>query len=421
MQSKGSFVLIDCNNFYASCERLFNPRLEGRPVIVLSNNDGCVVARSQEAKELGIKMGEPFFRVRDLCKKRGVLVYSSNYALYGNISQRVMQVLAGFSPDIELYSIDEAFLWFPLKIADGVLAECAEMQRKIKQWVGIPTSLGIGPTKTLAKVASKLAKSGLGIFDLRDPSVQEEVLRKFSVGDIWGVGRSTKDKLGALGIHTAKQLRETDVSLIRRQLGVTGERILLELRGISCLPLEEAALPQSICRSRSFPNILTNLQTLSEALSSHVTLAAERLRSEQCCAQAISVFLESLQESAKRRRDSSSITIPLPSPTSDTSSLIQAAKQGLKTLFDPLQRYKKCGVVLLDLLAEKNQSIDLFTQRPDSKRKRFLETMDAANLKWGKKTLYLAACGVDASWEMRSEKRSPRSTTVWDELTVVKS
>jgi DNA polymerase V len=278
----------------------------------------------------------------------------------------------------------------------------------------MPTSIGIGPTKTLAK-------GSLGIFDLGQPSVQEHVLSKFLVEDFWGVGRGTMDKLHALGIHSAQQFRQADVSLVRRQLGVVGEGTHLELQGISCLPLEEAVLPQSVCRSRSFPIIITDLQLLSEALSTHVSAAAERLRKETCYAQALTVFLESLGDPTKEVRDHFSTTFTLPSPTNDTSLLIYAAKQCLKQLFRPQHRYKKCGVVLLDLLPEMEVCLDLFTKRPNDKRKLFLETMDIVNQKLGKKTLFFAASGVDSSWEMNSKNRSPRYTTAWDELSEAKA
>jgi len=417
MQSKETFLLVDCNNFYVSCERLFNPKLEGRPVIVLSNNDGCVVARSQEAKKLGVQMGEPFFQVRERCKAWGVIVYSSNYALYGNLSSRVMEILKTFSPDVEIYSIDEAFLRFDAEMPLEAVA--SEIRKRVRQWVGIPVSIGIGPTKTLAKAANKIAKSGSSIFDLRSRPVQEEMLHKLVPRDIWGVGRSTAETLQTLGIYTARDFRDAATTLIRRQLGVVGERTQLELQGISCLPLEEATSPQSICRSRSFPHVITDIGIIAEALATHASCVAERLREERCVTSAISVFLEAMRKPSERTRDYFSVAAALPSPTYDTTQLIRAAKQGLERIFRSEMRYKKCGVVALDVAAERDVELDLFTERVDPRRKRLLETMDVVNQGAGKRILTFAATGVGRAWEMRSEKRSPRYMSSWRELAMV--
>lgn len=420
------FVLVDCNNFYASCERLFNPRLEAHPVIVLSNNDGCVVARSQEAKKLGIAMGEPFFKIKDLCRQHGVAVHSSNYQLYGDLSQRVMQLLAEMAPGIQVYSIDEAFLNFPATMPiEEVIARCIEIRRTIKRWVGLPTSLGIAPTKTLAKVANDLAKKDRerGIFDLS--RMQEEVLQAFAVGDVWGVGGRSEDKLRMMGIDTAWKLREASPQAIRRKMGVVGERIVLELRGISCLPLTDVQPKKSIACSRSFGRKVNDPQELSEALSTYVASACLKLRQQACCAQALCVYLEAIVDPQRGTRQHYSTTLPLPLPTNDTPQLIQVAKWCLKKLFRKQELYKKCGVILLDLIPETAVVPDLF-DAIDPKRRRLAETVDALNARFGRNTLFYAAMGVYPkgvvpAWKVRSERRSSRYTTCWEELAVAKA
>lgn len=418
------FVLVDCNNFYVSCERVFNPRLEGRPVIVLSNNDGCVVARSREAKQLKIAMGEPFFKIRDLCRQRGVVVFSSNYELYGDLSQRVMQMLAEMASEIQVYSIDEAFLKFPLERPADLVAYCVEMRRKIKQWVGIPTSIGIAPTKTLAKVANDLAKKDLlnGVFDLSSTSMQEEVLKKYPVGEIWGVGSKLKTRLHALNVFTAWEFRNMEPALIRRQMGVVGERMLWELRGVSCLPLEEEAQPKkSITCSRSFGQTVTEQSDLAEALATYAASACMKLRSQNSCAQALCVFLEALLDPQAGTRQHYSSVFSFKSPTQDTPQVIQAAKYCLEHLFCKGQRYKKCGVILLDLLPETNVVPDLFLGAPNPKRKHIAQTMDEINARFGKNSVFYAAMGVNPQWKMRRERSSRCYTTHWEGLAVVRA
>lgn len=415
------FVLVDCNNFYASCERLFNPRLEGCPVIVLSNNDGCVVARSQEAKQLGIKMGEPFFKIKDICKQSGVSVHSSNYQLYGNLSQRVMSVLSGMAPDIEIYSIDEAFLTYPLIMPlEAIQTHCIEIRRLVKKWVGIPTSIGIAPTKTLAKVANDLAKKHrtLGVFNLSHPSIQQEVLQNFAVEDIWGVGRSGAAKLHALGIYTASEFREMEPAFVRRKMGVVGERMLWELRGISCLPLEEASPKKSISCSRSFGRVVTESADLAEALAAYVNNACLKLRQQKSCAKALYVYLEAVLDAQAGTRHHFSGAASFPIATNDTPQMITAAKHCLKTLFRKGLHYKKCGVVLMDLIPEAAVLPDLFLGPIDPKRQRLMHTIDSLNERFGKNTVFYAAAGINPKWKASCNQRSPYYTTSWKELPV---
>jgi DNA polymerase V len=415
------FVLVDCNNFYVSCERLFNPRLEGRPVIVLSNNDGCVVARSQEAKQLGIAMGAPFFKIKALCRQQSVVVCSSNYALYGDLSQRVMQLLAEMAPAHEVYSIDEAFLNFPATLpTPELIALCREIRRKIKRWTGLPTSLGIAPTKTLAKIANDCAKKDRerGIFELNDPAAQEALLPSYAIGDVWGIGGRWQEKWRALGIDTAWKLREMPPLVVRQKMGVVGERLVWELRGVSCLPLSEATQPkQSIAYSRSFGRALSDEGELAEALSTYVANACLKLRRQEHAAQALSVYLEAIVDQS---RQPYSMTVSFPQPTNDTPAVITLAKACLKRLFRKGERYKKGGVILLDLLPEAKVAPDLFDGL-DPKQRQVATTVDALNNRYGRHTLFYGAMGVNASWKMRSERRSPRYTSCWQELAVAKA
>jgi len=410
-----SFVLIDCNNFYVSCERLFNPRLERRPVLVLSNNDGCVVARSQEVKELGIKMGEPFFKIRDFCKRHHILVYSSNYALYGDISHRVMCILETFAPEIQIYSIDEAFLKYPPSMTAEELFQMSEkIRRVIKQWVGIPVSLGIAPTKTLAKVANKMAKKNtVGVFDVTSSEIQAEILKEFPVRDLWGVGSALQAKLHAMGIYTAEEFREKDPLFIRRKLGVIGERMLWELRGVSCLPLEQVRPKKSISHSRSFARAITDCVELSEHLSSYIASACEELREQTSCTQALCVYLKAKED------ESVSTVISLPVATNDTAYLISAAKEGLKRLFRQGAHYKKCGIILFDLIPEDEVIPDLFLGGLDPKRQRLLQTIDALNTHLQKRAVFYGAMGVRSVPNRRCANRSPPYTTSWKDLVVV--
>ncbi|MEI6242427.1 MAG: Y-family DNA polymerase, partial [Chlamydiota bacterium] len=420
----GSVSLVDCNNFYVSCERLFNPRLEKRPVIVLSNNDGCVVSRSEEAKALGIAMGVPFFQIKNFCFNHSVEVFSSNYSLYGDISSRVMKILVDMVSDVEIYSIDEAFLQYPASMnSDEILEHCRDIRRKILQWVGIPTSLGIATTKTLAKLGSKLAKKDrlVGVFDVREAQVQEAILDKFPIGDVWGIGRRWEEKLRASGIRTAKEFRDKDLIYIRKKMGVNGERIWWELRGKSCIPLEERASKKSITCSRSFGQAVRGKEALLEAISTYVASACVKLREQDSCASALCVYVEMVWDAKTGKQNGYSMAASFATPTSNTSEVIADAKRCIHQLYREDCIYKKCGVVLLELSSDSEEKMDLFMEREDPKRKELTKTIDALNKKWGKDTVFYGAMGLTkSSWKMRSESRSFCYTTKWEELPVVK-
>lgn len=417
------YILADCNNFYVSCERLFNPSLEGKPVIVLSNNDGCVVARSQESKRLGIKMGDPYFQIKELCRLERVHVYSSNYRLYGDISRRVMEVLSEQAPEIEIYSIDEAFLKFPASFpAADLTTFCSDLRRLIKRWVGIPVSLGIAPTKTLAKVANDLAKKEPnGVFSLSAPEVRKEVLHHYPIEEVWGIGSRLAKRLHSLGIYTTEDFYQANPSAIRSNMGVVGERMLWELRGVSCLELEEPAPKKSITCSRSFGRIVTDPQELAEALASFVHNACAKMRRQGSCAKALYVYLEAMIEPGQRARRQYCTTLHFPQATHDTGQVITAAKQGLERLYCRHERYKKCGVILLDLIPENLVIPDLFLGGINPKRKAAMQIMDAINLHFGKNTLFFGAMGIDPSWKMRSDRSSQHNSTGWNRLPIAKA
>lgn len=418
------FALLDCNNFYVSCERLFNPRLEGKPVIVLSNNDGCVVARSQEAKQLKIAMGVPYFEIRDFCIANQVEVFSSNYPLYGDLSQRVMDVLMGTGFEVEIYSIDEAFLKFPddmpLEEAEEM---CVEIRRRVRQWVGLPTSIGLAPTKTLAKLANHYAKQvSQDVLNLCISEVSENVLEAFPVEDVWGIGRNHKRKLNRLGIYSAKQFRDQDPLLIKKEMGVVGERMLWELRGLSCLRMDDEASPKdSITCSRSFGKRVTDRDELAEALATYANTACIKLRQQESFAQGVYIFLESVVDPQTEKRRCYSFAANFPTPTQDTSLVIAYAKKCLAKIYQKKETYKKCGVILFDLVQQEGVVDDLFKEKQSSKRSQVMEALDSINQYFGKDTVFFAAMGTRQEWRMRSNQRSPLYTTSWSDLALAKA
>lgn len=420
----GYFALLDCNNFYASCERLFNPRLEGKPIVVLSNNDGCIVARSEEAKQLKIPMGIPYFEVKDFCTANKVQVFSSNYQLYGDLSQRVMDILMGTGLEIEVYSIDEAFIKFPEAMSsEEAEALCVEIRQKIKKWIGLPTAIGLAPTKTLAKLANyKAKKDALGVYSLCCSYIRQSVLETFPIEDVWGIGRNNKVKLNRLDIHTAQQFCDQDPLLIRKHMGVVGERMLWELRGLSCLIMEEEDAPKnSITCSRSFGKKVTDIEELSEALASYANTACTKLRQQESFAQGVYIFLESTvdAQTSKRRYYSSAVTFP--AATQDTSEVITQVKNCLRKIYQKKETYKKCGVILVDLVQEQDIVADLFQEAPCPKRSQVMNALDSINNYFGKDKVYFAAMGTKQEWKMRSDRRSQNYTTSWSGLALVKA
>uniref|UniRef100_UPI00402BF254 Y-family DNA polymerase n=1 Tax=Methylomonas sp. SPW-1 TaxID=3438877 RepID=UPI00402BF254 len=413
------FAIADCNNFYASCERVFQPKLNGKPVVVLSNNDGCVIARSNEAKILGVAMGAPYFQIEQFAKQEGIAVFSSNYALYGDLSRRVVQTLSSFSPRIEVYSIDECFLDFT-GLTQNLTTYSLEICAIVKQWTGIPISIGIAPTKTLAKLANRLAKkdhSTGGVFDWRMVDA-DAVLGSIELDDIWGIARRSKDKLQALGVHNALQLRNVEPTLIRQQFGVVMERIVNELRGNSCIPLEEMPAPKKqIMTSRSFGEKLTEFNDLRAAVSHFATRSAEKLRQQRLSTQVLTVFIHTSPFDSHKPQYANSATVEFDRPTNDSAQLVAAAHQGLQRIYRKGFSYQKAGVLLPDLWAESISQISLFEAGDNVLRsKRLMSALDDINRKHGRRSLRYGSELISHRWQMRQQFKSPSYTTRIDEL-----
>jgi DNA polymerase V len=415
----GPVALVDCNNFYASCERVFQPALRGRPVVVLSNNDGCVIARSNEAKALGIGMGEPWHLCRDRFKATGVIVRSSNYTLYGDMSARVMRTLAGFTPNLEIYSIDEAFLSFA-GFEARFESHARELRRTVQQWTGIPVSVGIAPTKTLAKVANRFAKKDAdrgGVCLLLSEAAQVELLGRLELTDLWGVAGRLAQRLKALGIMTPLDLRNADPRFVRGHFSVVLERMVYELRGVPCLDLEEVTPDRkSIMASRSFGRPVETRHELEEAVAVYAARAAERMRRQHLAAANLTVFVETNRFKPADPQYAGSKTMQLAVATADTGKLIKAAMTALGRLYRPGYRYKKAGVILLDLVPAGSVQAGLFDKPDDARSIARMRALDTLNARFGRGTIAFGTAGERQVWALRREFISPRYTTVWDEL-----
>lgn len=410
------FALVDCNNFYVSCERVFNPKLQNVPVVVLSNNDGCVIARSNEAKALGIAMGEPYFKVRDLIQKQRVAVLSSNYTLYGDMSRRVMQLLHEQCPEVHVYSIDEAFL--DIRVPDPA-AFARNLRATIAQWVGIPVSIGIAPTKTLAKIANRIAKKGDGVFELTAKEAIEQKLRECSVNDVWGIGSKLTARLEGLGIATAWDLSQAEETWVRREMSVVGLRTVLELRGFSCLPLSAIpAAKQSVVTSKSFGRPVADYEEMREAFSAYMARAAEKIRRQGSLASHLSVFVVPKPQYGGKPLTYFNLEVILPEPTSYTPVLLHYGQMALQRLWRDKTAYRKVGVMLSGLIPEAHFQKDLFVKSPLSSQKQMnvMKVMDSLNEEYGRKTVRLASEGIEQNWQMRQEHRTPRYTTSWKEI-----
>ena len=419
------YALVDCNNFYVSSERVFNPKLERRPVVVLSNNDGCVVARSPEAKAIGIGMGVPIHQCEDKIRKHKVCVYSSNYTLYADMSCRVMDILSHFTPEMEVYSIDEAFLHI-----DGFRhLEINEYMKLIKATVhrgtGIPVSIGAGPTKTLAKIANKIAKrktSYGGVFNICEHPDIDNALEDIEVHDIWGIGSKYASKLVRAGIHTARELRDAPDEWVRKNMTIVGLRLVWELRGVPCKELEvKAADKKEIISSRSFGKPVHKLSDLKEAVAVHASRAAEKLRSQRSVATFMSVIIATnpFKEGAQY---SSCLTMRLHEPTSYTPELIQSAHKVLEMGYKKGYVYKRAGVILSGIVSEDAVQMNLFSpSKTVARDTRLMRVVDHLNATWGRDTVRYASAGIVRRWKMRQSKKSHRFTTQWNELPVVKA
>jgi len=419
-------ALVDCNNFYVSCERMFNPKLEDKPVVVLSNNDGCAVARSNEVKSLGIKMGDPWFKMEKIAKQHGIIAYSSNYALYGDLSARVMSILSTFSPRQEVYSIDECFLDLDGFEPQKLMAYGQTIRQAVKRNVGIPVCVGIADTKTLAKLANHCAKKGLagenGVCDFGrlDELQRKALFASLPVGEIWGVGRRISEKLLAMNIETIEDLRTASQKAIRDQFSVVLERTVQELNGIPCIELEEAGTPrQQIMVFRSFGTTVTDYDDLAESVSYFATKAAEKLRHDGSVAASVCVYIRTNPFNEKEPQYQRSMVVPLGQPSDDTMKLVSASLIGLKAIYRTGYSYKKSGVLLMGLQPKDSVQATLFDDTAkQAKSARMMSVMDSINQKMGKGSMTIAASGIQHRWAMRRERKTPNYTTDWNELPV---
>lgn len=424
------FALVDCNNFYASCEKLFDPKLKNKPVVVLSNNDGCVVARSAEVKALGIPMGVPWFKLRDEAKRYGIVAFSSNYALYAELSNRVVEVLSMFSPNIEVYSIDESFLEISGFERRGYQAYGAEIRQRVADWLGLAVCVGIGPSKTLAKLANHAAKKNLagteGVCDFTTmaPATLDALFARIEVGEVWGVGRKIEARLESMGIRTVQQLRDADAELMRSKFSVVVERTVRELRGVSCLELQEVVPEkQQIMSSRSFGQLVYDLAELEEAVASYVAKAAEKLRNQESLAGAVQVHIRTNVFKPEVPQYQRAVTVPLPEASSDTRVLTRWGLRVLRRIYRPGFGYHKAGITLMNIVPATNQQFSLFASGAslDARSQKLMGVLDCINGKYGRGSLRLAAEGVEKVWQMRRGNLSPRYTTEWDSLAVVQA
>lgn len=422
---KSIYALVDCNNFYVSCERVFNPKLEGKPVVVLSNNDGCVVARSNEAKALGIQMAIPAFKCEDIIKKHNIYVFSSNYTLYGDMSQRVMETLSQFTPEIEIYSIDEAFLSLAGFDYLNLIEYCRHIKDTVKKWTGIPVSIGIGPTKTLAKIANKIAKKNPefdGVFNITDHPEIDRFLGRIEVEDIWGIGSRYARFLKRHNIISALQFRDVQDSWVLKHMTITGLRTVRELRGIPCIKLEQTIpAKKGIASSRSFGRPVESLSDLSEAVATYIARAAAKLRKQKSVASYVHVFINTNYFKKEEPQYSNFFSIRLHVPTAATVELIKIALQGLKKIFKNGFRYKRAGVILTDIIPENLVQMSLFQpERRTDRKERLAMTIDKIKADLGRDVVQYAAEGINKPWRMRQAKRTKRFTTKWDEIPLVK-
>lgn len=412
------FALIDCNNFYASCERLFRPDLRDVPIVVLSNNDGCCIARSNEAKALGIAMGEPYFKIKGLCKQHGVQAFSSNYTLYGNISHRVMCTIEENWPHVEVYSIDEAFLdlsSMPEAMHDSF---CTMLQKKILRHTGIPTSIGIGSTKTLAKLANHCCKKAfkIPVFNI---TFNRDLLKSIGVGDIWGVGRQWEKKLMAQGIYTAFDLAMSNPHHLKKRFNVVLMRTAMELQGIACGGLLEMEPKKNIMSSKSFGQMQTEFEAIAQSVSSHCARAVEKMRSQCLVAQRLVVFVHTNRFREDLAQHFQAMEFRLVNATDDLCLITKVAKRCLKRIFRPGYYYKKAGVCLEELIPKDPRQLDMFHQPSDEElqhSEQLMSVLDKVNQKYGRSTLRLAAEGHSKPWAMRAELKSPAYTTRWSDV-----
>jgi len=421
--NKNKIALVDCNSFYVSCERLFNTSIIKKPVIVLSSNDGCVISRSTEAKILGIKMGEPYFKVKKIVKKNNVKVFSSNYSLYGDISRRVMKTLKQFSPKIEIYSIDEAFLDLS-SIKDKDLLEYGSRIRKtILKWTGIPTSIGIATTKTLSKITNHIAKKdNLGVISLINTQQIDKILKKIKINDVWGVGRQLTQFYIKNGINTAYQLKKMPDDWIKKNTNVFGGRTAMELKGLSCISLETyQEKRKNCCVSRSFGRKVTKLEELNESVTTHCLNAAEKIRLDNQTTKKITVFIKTNPFQKDKNYYVNSKDIDLPIRTNDSIELVKQALIALKCIYKKGYKYQKVGIIFSALNDVDIYKKNLFSLiNSEEKRKKLMKAIDYTNNKYGRNALSIAHAGLKKKWNIKRQHYSKIDTACFDFLPIVK-
>jgi DNA polymerase V len=419
---KQQLALVDCNNFYVSCERLFRPDLRTTPVVVLSNNDGCVVSRSNEAKAIGVRMGQPWFECKALAEEHGILALSSNYALYADLSNRVMNVLSTYSPRTEVYSIDECFV--DLTGTPKLRDVSYQMREQVMRWTGIPVCVGIGPTKTLAKLSNFVAKRhprSKGVFNYNDltEAQQTKLLSQITVDEVWGVGRKITKRLGEHGIHTVQDLRTAHTPTLRSEFGVVIEKTQRELQGIACIDLQEVVPnKQQIISSRSFGSMVQDVDVLKDAMSTFVANACAKLRAQDSHVSVIQVFLHTNRFRKDMPQYMPSLAIPLPMPTNDSLAVNKWACHLIDLMFKPEYQYKKAGIVLSEISPTSHIQGDFLTLDTEV-NSNLMTTIDQLNTRFGRGAIKISTQGAHRSWQMRQERRSPCYTTVWTELPII--
>jgi DNA polymerase V len=417
-------AIVDCNNFYASCERIFNPELKGKPIVVLSNNDGIIVARSQEAKDIGIAMGQPLFKIKDMMRKYDIRVFSSNYVLYGDMSNRVMTTLEQFTPDVEIYSIDEAFLNLGGFERMDLDEYAREIRRKMYQWTGIQVSIGVASTKTLSKIANRFAKKNKeyeGVLSLMNARLRREVLEKTDVYDIWGVGRQYGKLLKKHGINNAYELSIADQKWVKKRMTVMGLRTVYELNGIPCISYEYAPPPKkAIVSSRSFGKAVTELRDVKEAAALFVSRATEKMREQNSATTMLSVFIRT-NPFKNSRQYHNGVLAKIKIPTDSTAELLHYAMKGIDQIYRKGYQYQKVGVMLSGFAQIDKSQLALFDTKDRVKMSSITETVDKINLQMGKETVFYASTGINRDWGTKFEHRSDRFTTNWHELPKVKA
>ncbi len=419
------FALVDCNNFYCSCERVFDPNLNGKPVVVLSNNDGCIIARSDEAKALGINMAEPEYMIRDILKQHQVTIFSSNYTLYGDMSDRVMKYLSSFVPSIELYSIDEAFLDMSELRYSDLLQLGIKIKKTVTKCTGIPVTVGIASTKTLAKMANKYAKKKnkeVGVHWLANEDLTNQALEFTEIGDVWGIGHQYATMLNRNGIKNALQFISLPEDWVRDKMSVVGLRLLKELKGIPCIEWElEPKRKKNICTSRSFGKTTDKIDFLAEALTNHAAACAFKLRKDKSCASRINVFIRTNPFRTQDLQHSGDITIQMVSPTSDTTEIIKYTLKALDIIYRPNCNFMKCGVIVSDIVPENSVQSSLFDTVDRKRSKLLMHTLDKVNMSLGKEKVRFAIQGFEKRYKLKQDYLSKRYTTNMNEILHIKN